>query len=510
MRKVNRRLFIASSVAAVGGLAVPSIAGAAGSTAARRRAAADPFGLGVASGDPKPDGVVLWTRLAPKPLEIGGGMGDREVAVQWEVATDEAFGNVVAKGTETAVAGEGHSVHAEPTGLQAGAEYFYRFKADDVISPVGRTKTAPAPGSDPGSVKFAMASCQHFEEGYYPVHHFIAADDPDLVLFLGDYMYEKPSGLKPVRYYVESDEVDKLDEYRLRHAQTHMDPNLRAAHAVAPWLPVFDDHELANNWYGNGSDWPDTRKQSAFQAYWENMPLPKSMKPTGPAIPLYRTVSWGALARFHMMDTRQYRWKQAAKDNCGQIQDPDRTLTGADQEAWLLEQLGAGGSKWDLLGQQVFFAGRDGDGSTGTCDVSTDSWDGYQASRQRVTQGWIDRKVRNPIVLTGDVHRSWANSLRLDYFDHDSPLVGAEFVTTSVTSGGNPGSTDEPPGYVAHNPHLNYVGNIRGYVRVTADNSQMVAEFMKVSTVTEPDANKVTLSVDETYTVLDGQPGLQP
>jgi len=504
MTKLNRRVFILGGLAAAGGaVALPRMAGAASP-----RAAGDPFQLGVASGDPRPDGMVLWTRLASKPLDIGGGMSGN-LAVEWEIATDQAFANVVARGSETATAGDGHSVHAEPAGLPAGAEFFYRFKQGTFISPVGRTRTAPAAGTDPGSVKIAMASCQHFEEGWYHAHRFLAADEPDLVLFLGDYMYEKQSGLDTtVRGYVDFDEVDNLDEYRLRYAQTKLDPSLKAAHAVAPWLAVFDDHELANNWWGGQSGWPDARKSASFKAYWENMPLPKSMKPTGPAIPLYRRVGWGTLARFHMMDTRQYRWKQAANDNCTEIRRTDRTLTGAAQETWLLDGLAAGGSKWDLLGQQVFFAGRDGDGVTGTCDISEDSWDGYDASRKRIAQGWVDRQVRNPVVLTGDVHRHWANDLRVNYFDHAAPIVGTEFVTTSVTSTGQPSGSDPAPGYVQYNPHLNYVGNQRGYVRATMTGTELTAEYVKVSSVIEPDAAKVTATVSRRFIVEDGRPGL--
>jgi alkaline phosphatase D len=505
MTKLNRRLFIAGGLAAGSAVVAPTLMGAG-----QPRAAGEVFGLGVASGDPRPDGMVLWTRLAAKPLDIGGGMGTRNVPVEWQVATDEAFTNVVASGTETAVPAEGHSVHAEPRGLPAGAEFFYRFRADGFISPVGRTRTAPAAGAAPASVTFAMASCQHFEEVWYHAHRFLAADDPDLVLFLGDYMYEKQSGLGTrVRGYVDFDEVDNLDEYRLRYAQTKLDPGLKAAHAAAPWLPVFDDHELANNWWGNGTGWPATRKQASFQAFWENMPLPKAMKPANSAIALYRRVQWGTLARFHMLDTRQYRWQQAPNNNCTEIRRTDRTLTGAAQEQWLLDGLAAGGSRWDLLGQQVFFAGRDVDGSTSTCDVSEDSWDGYQASRQRITQGWVDRQVRNPVVLTGDVHRPWANDVKLNYFDDAAPAVGIELVTTSVTSGGNPGSTDPTPGEVAQNPHLNYVGNQRGYVRVTVATAQLTAEFVRVSSVTEPDPTKVTASVSRRFVVQDGQPGLQ-
>jgi alkaline phosphatase D len=504
MSKLNRRLFLVSGLAAGGAIAIPGLAGAGSSVAAVR----DPFMLGVASGDPRPDGMVLWTRLAAAPLDVGGGMGTRNVPVDWQVATDQAFANIVASGTETAIPGEAHSVHAEPRGLPAGAEFFYRFRADGFLSPVGRTRTAPAPGTDPGTLKFAFASCQHFEEGWYHAHRFMAADDPDLILFLGDYMYEKPSGLATrVRWFVDFDETDTLSEYRQKYAQIRTDPNIQASHAAAPWLAVFDDHELKNNWWGVSSDVPDTRKQASFQAFWENMPLPKAMKPVSASIPLYRRVGWGSLARFHMMDTRQYRWKQAPNGNCTEIRRTDRTLTGATQEQWLLDGLAAGGSRWDFLGQQVFFAGNDADGATSTCDVNEDAWDGYTASRQRITQGWVDRQVRNPVVLTGDVHRHWANNLRVNYFDHAAPFVGTELVATSVTSTGDPSGTDPPP-QVPNNPHLYYVGNHRGYVRVTASAAQIKADFLKVSSVAQKDPTKVTLSVRKSFVVLDGQPVL--
>jgi alkaline phosphatase D len=451
--------------------------------------------------------MVLWTRLATAPLDIGGGMGSTNVSIAWEVATDSAFSNIVASGTETAVPSEGHSVHAEPHGLASGAWFYYRFKANGFVSPVGRTRTAPAAGSTPSSVKFVFASCQHFEEGWYHAHRYMAADDPDLVLFLGDYMYEKQSGSSTrVRWYVDFDEVDYLDEYRLRYSQHHTDPDLVAVRAKAPMVAVFDDHELANNWWGAGADWPASRKQAAFQAFWENMPVPKAMKPVSSAIPLYRRIGWGTLATFHMMDTRQYRWKQAPAGDCTEITRTDRTLTGSTQEQWLLDGLGASTARWNLLGQQVFYAQRDTDGSSSTCDVSTDAWDGYRAGRNRITQGWVDRGVRNPVVLTGDVHRHWANNLRLNYFDQSSPYVGAELVTSSITSGGD-GADSTPPG-MSNNPHLNYIGNHRGYVRVTANATQLTADFQKVSSVTTRDAAGVTLSTVRRYAVQDGIPGL--
>lgn len=493
---LNRRTFLVTGVAA-GTAAVPTLA-AASPTAA----APDPFQLGVGSGDPRPDGMVLWTRLAAAPLDANGGMGTRNVRVDWEIATDANFATVVQTGFETAIPAEGHSVHAEPRGLAPGAWYFYRFKADGHISPVGRTRTAPALGTTPASLKFAFASCQHFEEGWYHAHRYIAQDNPDVVLFLGDYMYEAQSGQPTrVRQYVALDNiVNTLSEYRIRYAQHHIDPDLKAAHAAAPWLVVFDDHEVKNNWWGVSSAIPETQRREAFQAFWENMPLPKAMKPTSAAIKLYRRVDWGTLARFHMMDTRQYRNQQASANNCAQVNSTTRTLTGPTQEQWLLDGLTARSSGWDFLGQQVFFAYRDYDGNPSTCDGSTDSWDGYRANRARITQGWIDRKVRNPIVLTGDVHTHWANDLRLN---QAGPIVGTELVTSSVTSMGS----NNPAGST-NNPGVNFIGNHRGYVRVTVNAQQLTAEFTRLSSILERDPAKISLSVSRRYVVQDGRPGL--
>ncbi|SFA93404.1 alkaline phosphatase D [Amycolatopsis marina] len=508
MPTVNRRLFLVTGLAgaaAGGALAVPGLAAAGAGTAALRY----PFHLGVASGDPRPDRVVLWTRLAQAPLDLDGGMGTQNVPVEWQLATDEAFTDIVASGTETAIATEGHSVHAEPTGLTPGARYFYRFRTGAHVSSVGRTRTAPAEGSTPAKLKFAFASCAHFEEGWYHAFRHLAQGDPDVVLFLGDYMYENNSGHSDVvRGYLDLDEVDKLDEHRLRYAQHKLDPDLQRAHAAAPWLAVFDDHELENNWWGVNFD-QQYRKQNAFQAFWENMPLPRSMKPVNSAIPLYRTITWGTLARFHMMDTRQYRWKQAPNNNntnCTELRRTDRTLTGATQERWLLDSLTSRTSGWDFLGQQVFFAQRDGDGKGSTCDVSEDAWDGYPANRDRIVQGWIDRKVRNPVVLTGDVHRHWACDLRKNYNDHSAPLVGTELVTTSITSRGS----TTPPAYPERNPHVHYVGHQRGFVRATVTPQQLTAEFMGVSSVLVRDPAKSTLSVVKRFHVEDGRPGLRP
>jgi alkaline phosphatase D len=498
---ISRRTFVLGGAVALAGASILRPA----ATAIRY-----PFTLGVASGDPSPDGFVLWTRLAPAPLNTDGlgGMPSETFTVTWQVATDEAMTTVVASGTVDAVPQSAHSVHVEPAGLQPATEYFYRFLLGEHVSTVGRTRTAPAAGTLPSPLRFAFASCAHFEQGWFHAYRYLAQDRPDLVLFLGDYIYEKVSAESTdVRGFVVTSEVQTLAQYRQRYAQQRTDPNLQAAHAAAPWLVVFDDHEVKNNWAGAGTSDPSAaRRTAAFQAYYENMPLRSTALPSGPAMPLYRQLEWGTLARFHLLDTRQFRNAQATSGDCATIRSSSRTLTGAIQEQWLLDAFTDHTPRWDLIGQQVMFAQSDTDGAASTCDVNTDAWDGYAAQRRRITQGWVDRGVRNPVVLTGDVHRHWAANLKLDYWDTVAAPVGTELVATSISSL-HP-HPDPTATFLAKNPHLRYIGNKRGYVRAVLTPEQLTAEFVTVSSALEADPAKVTASVAKRFAVLDGQAGL--
>lgn len=479
-----------------------------------------PFTLGVASGDPFPDGVVLWTRLAPDPLAADGlgGMPGRPVEVEWEVADDERFRRVARRGRTTAVPDAAHSVHVELSGLRAGAEYFYRFRAEGHVSPVGRTRTAP-PGNALGpALTMCFASCSNYPVGYFTAYGALAADEPDLVLHLGDYQYEGASGATAVRPTAGPETVT-LAGYRQRHAQYKTDPDLQAAHAVAPWLVVWDDHELDNNWADEIPQDPQlqpreaflARREASFRAYYENMPLRRSSVPRGIDMQLYRRIGWGGLATFHMLDTRQYRDDQACGDggrvDCAPRLDPARTLTGAEQEAWLLDGFRSSRARWDVLGQQVFFAQRDNDPGAPQ-QFSMDAWDGYVGSRDRITRGWVDARVRNAVVLTGDVHTHWASDLKLDYADPTGRTVGTELVCTSVTSGGD-GADSTPAGdaIVAANPHIRYRNGKRGYVRTRFTPGELTADFRVVEAVTTPDAPVRTAA---TFRVEDRNPGLNP
>ncbi len=336
------------------------------------------------------------------------------------------------------------------------------------------------------------------------------------MLHLGDYQYEyRPgdyviSGGNPRNH--EGPETVTLANYRQRHAQYKTDPDLQAAHAVAPWAVVFDDHEIENNWADEVPEQPDpdfgARRAAAFQAYYENMPLRRTSIPRGIDMQLYRRLRWGRLATFHMLDTRQYRDDQGCGDgykDCPAALDPARSITGAEQEKWLLDGFRRSSARWDVLGQQVFFGQRDNN-SGPTTVVSMDSWDGYAASRDRITRGWVEAGVRNPVVLTGDVHSHWADELKLDYADPTSRTVGTELVCSSITSTGD--GTDVVSGahpWAAWNPHLRFYNSQRGYVRTTIARDSMTADLRVVPFVTRPDAPVHTRA---TFVIEDRVPGL--
>ncbi|GAA1589514.1 alkaline phosphatase D family protein [Actinoplanes couchii] len=506
---ISRRTLLASA-------AVIPLTGA--TTPARGPLSGDPFTLGIASGDPSPDGFVLWTRLAPAPLAADGlgGMPARNVPVAWEIAADERFRRVLRRGTATARPAHAHAVHVEVGGLAPGREYFYRFRAERWTSPAGRTRTAPARWAHPAALAMSFVSCSQYEHGYFTAYRRLAEDEPELILHLGDYQYE----YAPDTYTIpggnprdhEGPETVTLANYRQRHAQYKTDPDLQAAHAVAPWAVVWDDHETENNWADEVPEQPDpnflARRAAAFQAYWENMPLRRSSIPNGIDMQLYRRLHWGRLATFHMLDTRQYRDDQGCGDgykDCPATYDPARSITGAEQEAWLLDGFRRSTARWDVLGQQVFFGQRDNNSGPQKV-LSMDSWDGYQGSRDRITRGWLDARVRNPVVLTGDVHAHWADDLKLDWDDPTSRTVGTELVCSSITSGGN--GADVPGGnhsWTPWNPHLRFYNNQRGYVRTRITGGELTADFVVLPYVTEAGAAAHTRA---TFVIEDRVPGL--
>ncbi|MEO1294630.1 MAG: alkaline phosphatase D family protein, partial [Cyanobacteria bacterium J06636_16] len=323
-----------------------------------------PFTLGVASGEPLPDGVVLWTRLAPDPLN-GGGMPPADVTVAYTVATDEALQNVVLTGTTIAPAALGHSVHVEIAGLEPGRTYWYRFEAGGEASPTGRTRTAPALGTPLSQFRFAYANCQNYQNGFYTAYEHLAQEDLDLVIHLGDYIYEGGIGENAVRPH-NSDEVITLEDYRNRYALYKIDPNLKAAHANFPWTFTWDDHEVDNN---HADFIPEDdqsaaafaqRRAVAYQVYYEHMPLRAASIARGPFLQLYRRLSFGDLVTFNVLDTRQYRTDQPCGDafgpRCDASFDLTATMTGQRQESWLLSGLNRSNARWNVIAQQTMFA----------------------------------------------------------------------------------------------------------------------------------------------------------
>ncbi|WP_338663448.1 alkaline phosphatase D family protein [Pararoseomonas sp. SCSIO 73927] len=496
-------------------LALPGLA-LMGHARARAAEGAEPdlFLLGVASGEPAPDGFVLWTRLAT--AWRGGGMPARPVPVDWVVARDEALRDVVRRGQTMAVPEDAHSVHLELTGLEPDRPYWYRFTALGAASETGRTRTAPLPGSAPARLRFAFASCQNYEAGFYGAYRHMLAEDPDLVVFLGDYIYEASTARNPVRSH-EAPTARDLAGYRDRYALYRTDPDLRAMHRACPWLVTWDDHEVSND-YANDRDEREggetvlAKRAAAYKAFWEHMPLPESARPRGAATRIYRRAGFGGLARFHILDDRQYRdhqpcprpgmggGNQVSREACPALDDPGRTMLGAAQEAWLREGLAEGGARWTILAQQTRMA------RLGTPEepprYQTDNWDGYPAARRRLLEGVAASRAQNPIVIGGDVHAHIVSELRTDFDRAETPPVAVEFTGTSISSPGPPYGRAYPA-----DPHVAYAdGRSRGYVMMTLTPETATAELRALSNVRDPGTGSAT---PRRYVVEAGRSALQ-
>lgn len=505
MRTYSRREFVrrAAAVSAAAWAApilLPSVA------ASKRSLDPSPFHFGVASGDPLLDRVMIWTRVTPKgraPL----------VPVRWEVAADPGFSKVAARGLAEASSSDDYTVQVDVGGLDPGRRYFYRFESQGERSRVGRTRTAP---EDPNELKFAMASCQSYPDGFYAAWNHIAGRDLDFVLHLGDYIYEYGGTVEGFgaseRPHKPDHEIVTLSDYRTRYANYRSDASLRAAHAAHPFIAVWDDHEVANDRWREGAEnhQPEEegkygkRRDAGYRAYFEWMPVRRS-DPTDPNR-LYRDFSFGQLADLFMIDTRTYRDQPHgtlfAPNVDPQYTSEDRTILGDQQERWLHKGLSDSGARWRLVGNQVMVAhltygmmpdelgaplqeltGQSKDGFP----VNPDQWDGYQFDRTQLFDVIVKKGIDNTLFLTGDIHTSWANELKVD---PDNPLedpIAAEFVGPSITSANIDEITGAPARTIslaleaaaqANNPHIRWVElDSHGYVLVSVNRERAQGEW---------------------------------
>ncbi len=491
-------------------------------------AGADPFSLGVASGAPRPDGFVLWTRLAPEPLssnpETPGGMRGGDVSVAYEIARDPTMRDVIRRGEASAEQAFAYSVHLDVAGLEPGRPYWYRFISGDAVSRTGRAATLPAPGSRLDRLRFGFVSCSNYEHGYFSGYRYLADENPEFVLFLGDYIYEYIEERRPtVRRHSDGIEAATLPTYRNRYAQYRLDQDLQRLHAEAPALVTWDDHEVQDDYADKWSKFFDDpaqfliRRAAAYRAFYEHMPVrPILSRPEGPTMRVYDRFSFGDLIEISMIDGRQYRSREAcyappnkggthleSDASCPERRDTGRTMLGFAQEAWLHANLAHSKAQWNLIAQDVLMAQLriKQDGGFG---FSTDDWDGYPANRARLLKRIHDSQVSNPVVIGGDAHCYFANDLRLDFDDVVAPVVATEFVGTSISSYGPPHEMIAQA--LPDNPHVRFFeSRRRGYVAIDLERAHMQVRMRAVSDATDPKADIATL---RTFAVEGGHPGV--
>ncbi len=502
----------------------------------------DLFPLGVASGAPSHDGFVLWTRLLDGPVPGSVPFGTPRTAlpptvtVGWEVAEDEGFRRIVRQGQATALAQLGHAVHVEVAGLAPDRWYFYRFLHGDAATPAARTRTAPAPDALPRRLRFAFASCQRWEQGHYAAYRHMQHEDLDAVLFLGDYIYEyamprTPPATPLVRTHT-LPLAASLQDFRDRYALYRSDPHLQAMHRACPWIVTWDDHEVQNDYAGLGglgaAEAFLQRRNAGYQAFYENMPLRATALRHGlaglgthDALRVHERYGWGRLLDFHVLDTRQYRDRQACRTpgspaegavsaaRCPELRDPARSLLGADQERWLAQGLAAdaaGGVRWSVLAQQTLFSPRNARAGA-QHRVGTDAWDGYPAGRQRVLDALQAAQPRNAVFIGGDIHQNYVCRVMADFADAASPVLASEFCGTSISSASQV-PLERAQQIVAANPHVLLARpDRRGYAVAEVTPQRWHTALRVVDDVAREDSGVSTLA---RFVVEDGVPGPQP
>lgn len=483
----------------------------------------NPFTLGVASGDPQPDGFVLWTKLAPKPLERGAGMPTMAVEVDWALAGDAQMKNVLQRGWAIAHPELGHSVHVELAGLQPAHDYYYQFSVAGEQSAIGRARTLPAAGAPLAQLRFAVAGCQRYEDGYFTAWKHIAAEDFDFVFHYGDYIYEygpmRDTKARPVRRAMPGapNETYTLDDYRNRYAIYKMDADLQAAHAATPFIMSFDDHEVDNNWAGdtNEEGVPTEifllRRAAAFHAWYEFMPLRRAQFPRGPHLQAFRRFAVGDLLNMHVLDTRQYRSPIACGDgvkaDCAEATNPRRSLLGGTQENWLHDGFKGNTARWTLLAQQIPIMRGDRNPDPAILGVSMDKWDGYSATRDRLFAAAESAKVKNLVSVCGDVHFNCASDLKKNFADEKSATVGVEFTSTSISSLGDGFDINARfKTLQQQDPHIKFYNGQRGYVAHTVTHNRWQADYKVLDKVSSPGG---VLSTRRSFVVENGRAGLR-
>ncbi len=489
------------------------------------RFASNPFTLGVASGSPAHDSVVLWTRLIVPGL-FGSGLGKDAVTVRWEVAHDEQFARIAQSGQAQALAELAHTVHAEVHGLEPDRWYFYRFMAGDAVSPVGRTRTLPAVDAAVARLRLAYASCQRWDHGYFSAYRHMREENLDLVVFLGDYIYEYANAQNAVRV-PSGGWVLTLDDYRQRYALHKSEVDLQRMHAACPWLVTWDDHEVQNDYAGThiGQGGPDVvdfaaRRAAAYQAFYEHMPLRASVLAQalgglarGAEMRIHTRVAYGQLASLYLLDARQYKdalvCTPGGRPGSGTVQpeacaawaDPRRSMLGAAQEQWLDGEFArTPAAGWNVIAQQSLLGQRDFKSGPGQA-FWNDGWDGYAAARRRLTDSMQKNRLGNPVLLGGDVHENWVGHVKADYADAASASLGVEFCGTSITSRAN--ANPRTAEYLAENPHFVFANaERRGYGVVEFTPTQLTTRLRVLDDATRRDTQVETLA---TFAVQAGR-----
>ena len=488
-----------------------------------------PFTLGVASGAPTPEGFVIWTRLAPDPMSVDpalvGGLSGGDISLRFEIAADEAMRNIVQSGTALAEARYAYSVHHVVRGLKPGRPYWYRFVSGDASSRIGRALTLPAAGASLDKLRVGYVSCSNYETGYFAAYRHLAAELPDVVLCLGDYIYEYVEKLEAnlVRRHSGGVEPVDLQGYRNRYAQYRLDEDLQHLHATAPSLVTWDDHEVHNDYadmlsqaFVDPAEFAK-RRASAYSAFYEHMPVTPTRPPDGPFLRIYDRFTFGNLAEVFMADARQYRSRPPCygppdrkpgrvitTHECPELYSEQRSMLGSAQEAWLQDGLAQSHARWNIVAQSLLMAQMRRRNKAGEPVLWTDDWNGYPASRARLLRHIRDARVANPLVVGGDVHSFWANDLKLDFDNPNSPTVATEFVGSSISA--NPPTFDFAAA-LPENPHVRFFDkSVRGYVCADITAAQTSVRFQAISDRRDPQATVRTL---RSFVVESGRAGVQ-